>query len=203
MMKKKIILASGSPRRRELLTRIGMVFEVRKSGAEEKTSAKEPPELVEELSGLKASDVWQKLSCDEKKNSIVLGADTVVSLDGNIMGKPKDKADAVRMLSQLQGRVHQVYTGVTLIYEEALEGINDRKGTQCRVKSFFEKTDVVMYPMTLEEITDYVATGEPMDKAGAYGIQGKCAAYIKEISGDYNNVVGLPVGRLYQEMKKI
>ncbi|MGN0376235.1 MAG: Maf family protein [Suilimivivens sp.] len=209
MTNKKIILASGSPRRRELLTQIGMEFEVRKSDTEENAKAREPSELVKELSGLKAADIWQGLPEDEKKACIVIGADTVVSFAGSIMGKPKDEEDAVSMLSRLQGRTHQVYTGVTLIYEKASQDTAEQKSAEPRMintvcrKSFFEETDVVMYPMTLEEITAYVATGEPMDKAGAYGIQGKCAAYIKGISGDYNNVVGLPIGRLYQEMKKI
>lgn len=198
MRNKKIILASASPRRRELLARIGLEFEVQKSDAEEaeETAAKpkEPSELVKGLSELKAADIWKSLPEEEKKNALVIGADTVVALEGKVMGKPADEADALRMLSLLQGRTHQVYTGVTLICES---------NSSCQEKGFFEKTDVTMFPMSQEEIAAYVATGEPMDKAGAYGIQGKCAAYIKGISGDYNNVVGLPIGRLYQEMKKI
>lgn len=197
MMNKKIILASASPRRRELMAQIGIEFEVRKSDAEEEADdikPKKPADLVKRLSCLKAADVWQGLTEEERKNVLVIGADTVVSLDGKIMGKPADEAEALQMLSLLQGRLHQVYTGVTLIYE---------RNSKYREKSFFEKTDVSMFTMSQEEIASYVATGEPMDKAGAYGIQGKCAAYIKGISGDYNNVVGLPIGRLYQEMKKI
>ena len=202
-MDKKIILASASPRRRELLARIGLKFEVRASRAEEKTEAKEPEELVKELSALKALDIWEKLSKEEKKNSLVIGADTVVSICGTVMGKPKDREDAARMLSLLQGRSHQVYTGVTLVYlDEKGDRDNGSKAEQ-REKSFFEKTDVFVFPMSEEEIACYVATGEPMDKAGAYGIQGSFAAYIKGIAGDYNNVVGLPVGRLYQEIKQI
>lgn len=197
MMNKKIILASASPRRRELMAQIGIEFEVRKSDAEEEADdikPKKPADLVKRLSCLKAADVWQGLTEEERKNVLVIGADTVVSLDGKIMGKPADEAEALQMLSLLQGRLHRVYTGVTLIYE---------RNSKYREKSFFEKTDVSMFTMSQEEIASYVATGEPMDKAGAYGIQGKCAAYIKGISGDYNNVVGLPIGRLYQEMKKI
>lgn len=195
MKNKKIILASASPRRRELLAQIGLQFEVRKSDAEEKETeaAREPDELVKALSELKAKDIWQSLSESEKEKTLVIGADTVVAFEGKVMGKPADHADAVRMLSLLQGKTHQVYTGVALICQKDSE----------HIKSFYEKTLVTMFPMSQEEIAGYVATGEPMDKAGAYGIQGKCAAYIKGISGDYNNVVGLPIGRLYQEMKNI
>lgn len=202
-MDKKIILASASPRRRELLAQIGMDFEVRASSAEEKTEAKDSEELVKELSALKALDIWEKLSEEEKKNGLVIGADTVVSICGTVMGKPKDREDAVRMLSLLQGRTHQVYTGVTFIYLDEKGDRDTGRKTERRVNSFFEKTDVLVFPMSEEEIARYVDTGDPMDKAGAYGIQGIFAAYIKGIAGDYNNVVGLPVGRLYQELKKI
>ena len=202
-MDKKIILASASPRRRELLAQIGMDFEVRASYAEEKTEAKDSEELVKELSALKALDIWEKLSEEEKKTGLVIGADTVVSICGAVMGKPKDREDAAGMLSLLQGRTHQVYTGVTFIYLDEKGDRDTGRKTERRVNSFFEKTDVLVFPMSEEEIARYVDTGDPMDKAGAYGIQGIFAAYIKGIVGDYNNVVGLPVGRLYQELKKI
>ena len=202
-MDKKIILASASPRRRELLAQIGMDFEVRASYAEEKTEAKNSEELVKELSALKALDIWEKLSEEEKKTGLVIGADTVVSICGAVMGKPKDREDAAGMLSLLQGRTHQVYTGVTFIYLDEKGDRDTGRKTERRVNSFFEKTDVLVFPMSEEEIARYVDTGDPMDKAGAYGIQGIFAAYIKGIAGDYNNVVGLPVGRLYQELKKI
>ena len=110
------------------------------------------------------------------------------------MGKPSAEAEAYRMLEMLQGKTHQVYTGVTLC--------GKGKGGRAFCRTFYEKTDVTMFPMTAEEIRAYADTGEPMDKAGAYAIQGRCAAYIEKINGDYNNVVGLPVGRLYQEMKQ-
>ena len=202
-MDKKIILASASPRRRELLAQIGMDFEVRASYAEEKTEAKDSEELVKELSALKALDIWEKLSEEEKKTGLVIGADTVVSICGAVMGKPKDREDAAGMLSLLQGRTHQVYTGVTFVYLDEKGDMDIGRKAERRVNSFFEKTDVLVFPMSEEEIARYVATGDPMDKAGAYGIQGIFAAYIKGIAGDYNNVVGLPVGRLYQELKKI
>ena len=185
----KIILASASPRRQELITQIGMDFKVIPSGLGEEPQSRQPEVVVMELSEGKAGDVFESLPEKEKENSLVIGADTIVAFKGRIMGKPDSRENAQEILSCLQGGIHQVYTGVTLIWQGGK-------------RSFYEKTDVVMYPMSMEEIKEYVDTGEPMDKAGAYGIQGQGAAYIKEIRGDYNNVVGLPIGRLYQEMKK-
>ena len=156
---------------------------------EEVPQSRQPEVVVMELSEGKAGDVFESLPEKEKENSLVIGADTIVAFKGRIMGKPDSRENAQEILSCLQGGIHQVYTGVTLIWQGGK-------------RSFYEKTDVVMYPMSMEEIKEYVDTGEPMDKAGAYGIQGQGAAYIKEIRGDYNNVVGLPIGRLYQEMKK-
>ena len=119
----------------------------------------------------------------------------MVAYGDRILGKPKDEADAAEMLALLSGHTHSVYTGVTLVFID--------KSGRTGEHAFFERTDVSMYPMTEAEIRRYVASGEPMDKAGSYGIQGKCAIHIKEIHGDYNNVVGLPVARLYQELMKI
>lgn len=192
----KIVLASASPRRRELLEQIGLAFEVVPGQIEEKTKSTEPSEMVMELSARKAQDIYDKLPTEKRSSAIVAGADTVVVLEDRIMGKPADEKAAEDMLSSLQGRTHQVYTGVTLIWQ------GEKNQPPSRL-SFYEKTDVTMYPMSALEIRSYVDTGEPMDKAGAYGIQGKCAAFIKEIRGDYYNVVGLPIGRLYQEIKKI
>lgn len=192
--KKKIILASASPRRKELLEQIDIPFEIRVSSAEENASSDIPYELVKELSLMKAEEVFSQLTAEEAKEALVIGADTVVALDGGIMGKPGTPERALEMLTALQGKTHQVYTGVTFVYQ------NHENGA-VTAHSFYEKTDVTFYPMTEQEIADYVATGEPMDKAGAYAIQGKCAAYIREISGDYSNVVGLPIGRVYQELK--
>ncbi len=190
-MNKKIILASASPRRRELLTQIGLTFEVVVSESEEKITSTEPAKVVEELSIQKAEAVWEKLA---QNHNIVIGADTVVACDGKILGKPSDVENAVEMLRLLQGRGHEVYTGVTVLYEE-----NGEK----RALTFHEKTTVHFYPMTEAQIREYVATGDPMDKAGSYGIQGFCARYIRSIEGDYNNVVGLPAGRVYQELHKL
>lgn len=203
MKNKKIILASASPRRRELLGQIGLSFEVRPSHAEEVTTSSLPAGIVMELSRLKANDIFEKLSEIEKQKAIVIGSDTVVALDGKVMGKPVDEADAKRMLHSLQGRCHQVYTGVTLIWQENGEGTIESKSPKRKEKVFYEETSVEVYPMTEEEIDTYVSRLECMDKAGAYGIQGFFAAHIKGINGDYNNVVGLPIGRLYQEMKSI
>lgn len=227
-MNKKIILASASPRRRELLTQIGLDFKVVVSETEEKITSTEPAKVVEELSAQKAQAVWgwMHLQTDDEatrtsdknavtgdirtsednaeivsgeeraaaQDNIVIGADTVVSCDGKILGKPKTAENAVAMLQLLQGRAHDVYTGVTILYSE--------NGEQCKL-TFHEKTTVHFCPMSEEEIREYVATGDPMDKAGAYGIQGFCARYIQGIEGDYNNVVGLPVGRVYQELRKL
>ncbi|MCD7709020.1 MAG: Maf family protein [Clostridiales bacterium] len=199
----QIVLASASPRRRELLEQVGIEFTACPAKGEEKIEDTEPEKVVVALSKQKAEEVaFSLLSYNEShkklvtpQDMLVIGADTVVACDGEILGKPKDEEDATRMLKMLSGRTHSVYTGVTLVFVDA----SGRTGE----KSFFEKTDVEMYPMNDDEIGRYVRTGEPMDKAGAYAIQGKCAIYIKNISGDYNNVVGLPVARLYQELKKL
>jgi len=184
------ILASGSPRRRELLGQIGIVPEVRPSHVEEKVTSRVPEEVVVELSAQKAEDV----AAGAPEGAMILGADTVVAVDGMILGKPASHEEAREMIKRLQGRHHQVYTGVTLILKEA---------NGCRGVSFAEKTDVEVYPMTEEEIRAYGDLQEPMDKAGAYGIQGIFAKYVAGIRGDYNNVVGLPVGRVYQEWKRL
>lgn len=190
---KNVILASASPRRRELLHQVGIEPEIVPSHVEEVISSAEPDQAVMELSAQKAADVAAGF---REKDVIVIGADTVVAVDGQILGKPKDREDAVRMLGMLQGRCHQVYTGVTMIFCGGEKRERDGKIT------FAEKTDVHVYPMSRAQIEEYVSTGEPMDKAGAYGIQGRFAAHVKKISGDYNNVVGLPVGRVCQELVK-
>ncbi len=185
-----IILASNSPRRRELLRQVGARPVIRPSHIEEHVTSRIPEEVVKELSRQKAEDV----ASGAAQGTLVIGADTVVAADGEILGKPRDREDAARMIRTLQGRSHQVYTGVTLIYK----GASGR-----RTVTFAEKTEVFVYPMTEDEIAAYAGSDEPMDKAGAYGIQGRFAAYIRGIRGDYNNVVGLPVGRVCQEWKKL
>lgn len=183
----RIILASGSPRRTELLHQVGLEHEIIKSEVEEVVDSNVPSEVVCSLSRQKAFDVYQRQ--ENKKDILVIGADTVVAYDNRILGKPKDEADAFAMLKQIAGSVHSVYTGVTLVQDG-------------KINTFYEETKVWVYDMTDEEITAYIRTGEPMDKAGAYGIQGRFAAYIQRISGDYNNVVGLPVGRICEELRR-
>ena len=189
----KIILASASPRRKELLRQVGLSFRTMPSIKEEKVTKTKPEDVVEELSYQKAVDICTQLSESIQEDFVVIGADTVVSCWDKIMGKPENKKDACRMLEELQGKSHQVYTGVTLAWKY--------KDVPAMFHTFHECTDVTVYPMTEEDIRRYVDSGEPMDKAGAYGIQGLFAAYIQGICGDYNNVVGLPVGRVYQELK--
>lgn len=184
----KWILASASPRRKELLEKIGIPFSVLPAKGEERITKDSPAAVVQELSLQKAEEVAQQAGED----CIIIGADTVVAKGNTIMGKPKDTAEAFRMLQSLSGDCHQVYTGVTLI----------RTGKQRESITFAEKTDVTLYPLTEAEILAYIASGDPMDKAGAYGIQGDFAIHVKKIEGDYSNVVGLPVGRVYRELKK-
>ena len=190
-----VVLASASPRRTELLGQAGIRHVVIPSSCEETISSVVPEEVVMELSEQKAEDVYagyEKGHPDEE--FVVIGADTVVASGKEILGKPKSEEDAYHMISLLQNRTHQVYTGVTLL---AKTNEGQKKNT------FFECSHVAVYPMEEEEIRDYIGTGEPMDKAGAYGIQGGFAIYIRGIEGDYNNIVGLPIARVYQELKKM
>lgn len=189
-----IILASGSPRRKELLTQGGIPFIVMKSDCDEDSDIEEPAAFVEELSLRKAENVYEKTGDSYGENYIILAADTIVSYEGEILGKPEDEREALDMLGLLSDRTHQVYTGVTLLQIQ-----NGKK----KAVTFSERTDVTFYPMTRIEMLNYIATKDPLDKAGSYGIQGPCAIHIKEIKGDYNNVVGLPLSRVYQELKKL
>ena len=178
-----IVLASASPRRRELLAKAGLDFTVRVSDAQEYIVPGTPPhEAVMQLAQQKAVAVAQNSPDD-----LVIGADTVVVYDGEILGKPKDTADAARMLRMLSGSTHTVYTGVCLAHAGKAE-------------TFFEQTQVTFYPLTDAQIESYIATGEPMDKAGAYGIQGRGCTLVRGICGDYFNVVGLPVAALCQRL---
>lgn len=195
---KKIILGSASPRRRELLSQIGVSFEVRTSGREEIYHSAVPEEIVRELAFMKAENVAGDLADEQNeapKDTIVIGADTIVVLDGKILGKPVDEKDAADMIGALQGRSHEVYTGVAILDYDAQGEKN--------VSVHAVGTKVYVNPMDEAEISAYIDTGEPMDKAGAYGIQGRFAAYIDRIEGDYYNVVGLPVSYVYQALKRI
>ena len=189
----KTILASASPRRKELLGQIGIEFEVQVSNVEEKVTAVEPGAVVEELSRQKAEAVFASLE-ERTEDVFVIGADTVVALEGEILGKPSSPEHALEMLRRLSGNIHEVYTGVTLLCRK-------ENGTVQRIV-FHERTKVEFFSLTETEMQRYVQSGECMDKAGAYGIQGIFARYVRGIEGDYNNVVGLPVGRLYQEAKE-
>lgn len=187
---KKIILASASPRRRELLEQIGLEFEVIPSKAEEVITKTLPNEIVEELSKQKAEDVAKSMD----DGVIVIGSDTIVWQNGRVMGKPHSREEAKEMLLGLQGNTHSVFTGVTVIAKD---------GAKTESHTFSRETMVRVYPMTEAEIEQYIATGDCMDKAGAYGIQGQFAAWVEGIEGDYNSVVGLPVSALWQVLKNL
>lgn len=186
-----VILASASPRRSELLKRTGIVPEVIPSDVDENVWTADPAELVLELSERKCTDVAMRLLASQTEipdKTVVIGADTVVASGGRILGKPSDEEDAFRMLRNLSGRLHEVLTGVFMIFLKS--------GKIVRTESFAETTRVKVVDLSDEEIRDYIATGEPMDKAGAYGIQGLFSRYVEGIEGDYSNVVGLPVCRI-------
>ena len=182
---KHIILASASPRRKEILELADLKFDVMPSDAQEITTKTAPNEVVMELASIKAKDIYKK----SEKQSMVVGADTVVAYQEQILGKPADEADAKRMLTMLSGQTHEVYTGVCVIEDG-------------KTKTFYEETKVTFYEISDEQIDHYIKTGEPMDKAGSYGIQGKAAVFIKGIEGDYYNVVGFPIARFLQEITK-
>ena len=185
-MEKKIILASGSPRRRELLGQMGLEFEVITSDCDENIAPCRPSEMVRELSKRKAIAVAKTLDFP----AIVIGADTVVALDDKILGKPKDPADAVKALLALSGRTHSVFTGMTIIDGEKM--ISD-----------VVETKITFVTLTKEDAESYVATGEPLDKAGSYGIQGRGGVFVERIEGDYYSTVGLPIcalGKILQSL---
>lgn len=185
----KFILASQSPRRKELLSRVVSDFDVRVSYVEEVVPAGlQPQEVVMHLAKIKAEAVARELGLEQPAQRFaVIGADTVVALDHQIMGKPKDRADRVRMLSALSGREHAVYTGVAVVVDG-------------RTESFYERTAVRFLPLSDEEINWYASLDEPYDKAGAYGIQGYGSLLVEGICGDYFNVMGLPVASLRRRL---
>lgn len=192
LQSRRIILASGSPRRKEIMEAAGFDFEVIPSKKDEIITETEPDKIVMSLSRQKAEDIY-----DQNKpyhDYMVIGSDTMVFYKDKKYGKPQDAEDAFAMLKDLSGNTHQVYTGVTFVYD-----VNGEK----KIHSFACSTDVVMYKMSDDEIWDYIATGEPMDKAGAYAIQGICAKYIEKINGEYNNVVGLPIAKMINEWKQL
>lgn len=179
----KIILASASPRRKELMELAGYDFEVICADIVEVVPEEAmPQEVVMSLALQKAQAV-----AAEHKEAVVIGSDTVVALDGKILGKPHSEQEACEMLRSLSGRTHKVFTGVAIVCGG-------------KVKNFFDETDVEFYSLGDDEIKKYVATGEPTDKAGAYGIQGKGSVLVKRIHGDFFSVMGLPIAKLYREM---
>ena len=193
MQQIKVILASGSPRRKELLEKMGLEFEIRKSDKEEIVTSENPEEVVKELALQKAEDVAEQLQDDTEQDILLIGADTVVARQDRIMGKPENPEMAYEMIESLQGDTHMVYTGVALLI---------RQSGSWRTRNFAVGTKVEVASMTKKEIEDYIATGEPMDKAGAYAIQGQFSVFVKGIEGDYNNVVGFPVAEVYRILQE-
>jgi septum formation protein len=181
-----LILASSSPRRKELLENIHLSFEISSSDVDESFSeGMSAMDVVMELAERKALAVAKN-----HPSAVVLGADTIVVLDGIILGKPKDEQEAKEMLRQLSGNTHEVYTGVSIV-------------TPVKSTRFYEKTIVTFWELTESEINMYASSGEPLDKAGAYGIQQLGSFLVKEIQGDYYNVVGLPVSKVVRELRKV
>ena len=187
---REFVLASASPRRKELLSQIGIKFRTCTSKKEEEVLRNLPENMVKDLSYTKARDVYER----GNREAVVIGADTIVVADEEVLGKPKNEQDAFAMIKKLQGDTHHVYTGVSIIWQQ---------NNTTHVSSFYSMTEVELYYMSDDEIRNYIATKEPYDKAGGYAIQGYFARYVKRIKGDYNNVVGLPITRIYQELKKI
>ena len=186
----KIVLASQSPRRKKLLDQLGLLFEIIPSTCDEVITSRNPTEVVTELASQKAMEVAGRIP-----DALVIGADTIVVHNGEILGKPESPAQAVEMLATLSGAVHQVYTGVSFVKTSS-------DGTIQQQHAFFEETKVEFSALSQDEIESYVATGSPMDKAGSYGIQDDWGAvFVKRIEGDYYNVVGFPLNRFYNELK--
>lgn len=183
-----LILASTSPRRRELIQLLNLPYTCVSGDCDETIAPCTPEETVCQLSKRKAKAALA--ACTLNEGTVLIGADTVVAIGGQILGKPKDDEDAYTMIAMMRGKEHSVFTGVTLI-------------TKQETRTFYEETMVTVAPLTDAEIYKYLATGEHRDKAGAYGIQGSFGLFVTGIRGDYNNVVGFPVSRVYQELQKL
>ena len=219
----KLVLASGSQRRRELLTMCGYDYEIIVSNADETIDENDPESFVRALSLRKAKEVFDRLSAAGRRDFAVIGSDTVVAFqkDGEtkpvIIGKPKDAEDAVRILAMLSGKTHRVFTGVSVIAdisdENAAAQCSIRKKaeiqTECSIQEKAEIqtecsiTEVTFETLSPDEITDYVNSGDPLDKAGSYGIQGPFGMFVREIRGNYFTVIGMPIPVLYKMLKKI
>lgn len=199
----KIVLASASPRRKEIFEQVGIEFDICPSNVIEKVDSTEPNEVCMSLARQKALDVASNIKAFNEQHKdistpqdiMVVGADTIVSVDDMILGKPKDEADAKRMLRILSDNTNEVYTGVSIVFIS--------KDGRAGEYSFFEMTKVSFYPLDEMDIDKYVDTQSPLDKAGAYGIQDMSARFIKSINGDYYNVVGFPIARFINELKNL
>ena len=222
-MTMKLVLASGSQRRRELLTMCGYDYEIIVSNADETIDESDPESFVRALSFRKAKEVFDRLSAAGRRDFAVIGSDTVVAFQKEggtkpvIIGKPKDAKDAVRILSMLSGKTHRVFTGVSVIAdipdENATAQCSIRKKeeiqTECSIQEKAEIqtecsiTEVTFETLSPDEITDYVNSGDPLDKAGSYGIQGPFGMFVREIRGNYFTVIGMPIPVLYKMLKKI
>jgi len=222
-MTMKLVLASGSQRRRELLTMCGYDYEIIVSNADETIEENDPESFVRALSFRKAKEVFDRLFAAGRRDFAVIGSDTVVAFqkDGGtkpvIIGKPKDAKDAVRILSMLSGKTHRVFTGVSVIAdipdENAAAQCSIRKKeeiqTECSIQEKAEIqtecsiTEVTFETLSPDEIADYVNSGDPLDKAGSYGIQGPFGMFVREIRGNYFTVIGMPIPVLYKMLKKI
>ena len=210
-MTMKLVLASGSQRRRELLTMCGYDYEIIVSNADETIDESDPENFVRALSFRKAKDVFDRLFAAGRRDFAVIGSDTVVAFqkDGEtkpvIIGKPKDAEDAVRILSMLSGKTHRVFTGVSVIADIP----DENAAAQCSIRKKAEIqtecsiTEVTFETLSPDEITDYVNSGDPLDKAGSYGIQGPFGMFVREIRGNYFTVIGMPIPVLYKMLKKI
>lgn len=207
----KLVLASGSQRRRELLTMCGYDYEIIVSNADETIDESDPENFVRALSFRKAKEVFDRLFAAGRRDFAVIGSDTVVAFqkDGEtkpvIIGKPKDAEDAVRILSMLSGKTHRVFTGVSVIADIP----DENAAAQCSIREKEEIqtecsiTEVTFETLSPDEITDYVNSGDPLDKAGSYGIQGPFGMFVREIRGNYFTVIGMPIPVLYKMLKKI
>lgn len=207
----KLVLASGSQRRRELLTMCGYDYEIIVSNADETIDENDPESFVRALSFRKAKDVFDRLFAAGRRDFAVIGSDTVVALQKEggtkpvIIGKPKDAEDAVRILSMLSGKTHRVFTGVSVIADIP----DENAAAQCSIQEKAEIqtecsiTEVTFETLSPDEITDYVNSGDPLDKAGSYGIQGPFGMFVREIRGNYFTVIGMPIPVLYKMLKKI
>ena len=188
-----LVLASQSPRRKQFLSWLNIPFEIKTADLDEISHLENPSDIAKDLASQKAHAVWEK--CQDGKKYFLMASDTIVVLDGVLYAKPQDKEDARFILSKLSGRTHQVMTGVTFLFK-------DEQG-KMKEHSFYDLTDVTFSEITDDLMNDYLETGDSMDKAGAYGIQGPSLTFISRVEGSYSNVVGFPLDKIIVELKKL